>query len=60
VQELEESIARQLAQAGQWKYSIPWMSFLVEEWGLDVGEGSFLAFLVSMSLTALLSGSFTF
>jgi len=34
VQELGGSTARQLAQAGQWEYSIPWMSCSVYEWGL--------------------------
>jgi len=34
VQELGGSTARQPAQAGQWKYSMPWMLCSVYEWGL--------------------------
>jgi len=34
VQELGRSIARQLAEDGQWKYSMPWTSSSVYKWGL--------------------------
>jgi len=39
VQDLGGSTARQLSQAGQWKNSIPWMSFSVYEWRLACGAG---------------------
>jgi len=39
-QELGGSIARQLAQVGQQKYSIPWTSCSVYKWGLAGGQGS--------------------
>ena len=32
------STARQQAQAGRWKYSIPWMSCLIYEWELARGQ----------------------
>jgi len=38
LQELGRSIARQLAQAGQWKYSMPQTSCPVYEWGLTGGQ----------------------
>jgi len=57
VQELGGSTARQLAQAGQWKYSTTWTSCSVYEWGL---AGKPAALLVSMSLNPLLSGSSNF
>ena len=37
MQELEGSTARQLDQAGQWKYSNPWMSYSVYKGGLAGG-----------------------
>ena len=40
VQELEGSTARQLAQAGQQKYSMPWMSRSVYKWEVAGGQGS--------------------
>jgi len=43
VQELGGIIARQLAQADQWKYSIPWTLCSVYEWGLAEGQESFLS-----------------
>jgi len=42
VQELGGTIARQLAHAGQWKFSIPWTSCLVHEW--ELGWNPFLNF----------------
>ena len=38
VRELGGSAARQLAQAGRWKYSIPWMSCTVCEGALAGGQ----------------------
>ena len=45
MQELGGSTARQPAQAGQWKYSTPWTSCSVYEWGLagEVGIYSFFS-----------------
>jgi len=60
VQELGGSRARQPAQAGQGKYSIPQMSCSVYEWGLARGGRTVSFFLVSMSSNPLLSGSSIF
>ena len=56
MQELGGSTARQIAQAGQWKYSIPWMSRSVYKLGL-AGVRNLL---FSMSLKLLLPGSSNF
>ena len=58
MQELGGSTARQPAQAGQWKCSIPWTSCSVYEWGLAGGQES--CFLVSVSSNPLLSSSLHF
>jgi len=44
VRELRGSIARQLAQTGQWKYSLPYIPCSVYEWGLAGGQESSLFF----------------
>ena len=53
------SRARQLTQAGQWKYSIPWTSCSVYEWGLS-RDRRLSALLISMGLNPLLSRSLDF
>jgi len=58
VRELGGSIARQIAQAGQCRYSIPWASCSLYEWGLASRQES--ALLVAMSLISLLSRTSNF
>ena len=43
MQELGRGTARHLAQAGQWKYSILWMSCSAYEWGLAGEQGYFVS-----------------